>query len=68
MLWVLIGWQFTLAEYLGGIVMIALMSGLLRRFVRRPLERSAREHAPGRGPRTGHHVRWPGRLAAGASA
>src|SRR5437588_4293566 len=31
-LWVLIGWQFTLAEYLGGIVLIALMSVLLRFF------------------------------------
>ena len=30
-LWVLIGWQFTLAEYVGGIVMIALMAVLLRR-------------------------------------
>src|ERR1700733_4978985 len=32
-LWVLIGWQFTLAEYVGGIVMIALMALMLRRFV-----------------------------------
>src|SRR3954465_16030773 len=24
-LWILIGWQFTLAEYVGGLVMIALM-------------------------------------------
>src|SRR5215211_475474 len=32
-LWVLIGWQFTLAEYLGGLVMIALMWMLLRLFV-----------------------------------
>jgi len=37
-LWVLIGWQFTLAEYLGGIVMIVLMSLLLRLFVNRQLE------------------------------
>jgi uncharacterized protein len=44
-LWVLIGWQFTLAEYLGGIVMIALMALLLRVFVPRPLEEEAREHA-----------------------
>ena len=29
-LWVLIGWQFTLAEYVGGIVLIALMAALLR--------------------------------------
>jgi len=44
-LWVLIGWQFTLAEFLGGIVMIVLMSALLRAFVPRRLEADAREHA-----------------------
>ncbi len=44
-LWVLIGWQFTVAEYLGGIVMIVLMAALLRLFVNRRLEESAREHA-----------------------
>src|SRR6266513_5384717 len=44
-LWVLIGWQFTLAEYLGGIVMIVLMTVLLRLFVNRPLEEEARVHA-----------------------
>ena len=32
-LWVLIGWQFTLAEYVGGLVMIGLMAVLLRLFV-----------------------------------
>jgi uncharacterized membrane protein YraQ (UPF0718 family)/YHS domain-containing protein len=44
-LWVLIGWQFTLAEYVGGIVMIVLMTVLLRLFVGRRLEEQAREHA-----------------------
>ena len=44
-LWVLIGWQFTLAEYVGGLVMIALMWALLRVFVSRRLEQEAREHA-----------------------
>ena len=44
-LWVLIGWQFTVAEYLGGIVMIVLMAALLRLFVNRRLEEQAREHA-----------------------
>ena len=44
-LWVLIGWQFTIAEYLGGIVMIVLMTVLLRLFVGRQLEQQAREHA-----------------------
>jgi len=44
-LWVLIGWQFTLAEYVGGLVMIVLMALLLRVFVSPRLERQAREHA-----------------------
>ena len=44
-LWVLIGWQFTLAEYLGGLVMIVLMAVLLRVFVSPRLEAQAREHA-----------------------
>src|SRR5256884_9574527 len=44
-LWVLLGWPFTLAEYLGGLVMIALMWGMLRLFVSRKLEEQAREHA-----------------------
>ena len=44
-LWVLIGWQFTLAEYIGGIVMIVLMTVLLRAFVPPRLEAQAREHA-----------------------
>src|SRR5882724_3043287 len=44
-LWILIGWQFTVAEYLGGIVMIVLMTVLLRAFVSPKLEEQAREHA-----------------------
>jgi uncharacterized membrane protein YraQ (UPF0718 family)/YHS domain-containing protein len=44
-LWVLIGWQFTLAEYLGGLVMIVLMAVLMRAFVSPRLEAQAREHA-----------------------
>ena len=44
-LWVLIGWQFTVAEYVGGVVMIVLMTVLLRLFVSPRLERQAREHA-----------------------
>jgi uncharacterized membrane protein YraQ (UPF0718 family) len=44
-LWVLLGWQFTLGEYLGGIVMIGLMWALLRVFVSRAVERAGREHA-----------------------
>jgi uncharacterized membrane protein YraQ (UPF0718 family) len=44
-LWVLIGWQFTLAEYLGGLVMVALMAMTLRFFVSPRLEAAARKHA-----------------------
>jgi uncharacterized membrane protein YraQ (UPF0718 family)/YHS domain-containing protein len=44
-LWVLIGWQFALAEYVGGLVMIALMALLLRFFVSPRLEEAARRHA-----------------------
>jgi uncharacterized protein len=44
-LWVLIGWQFTLAEYVGGIVLIVLMTVLLRSFVSPRLEEQARRHA-----------------------
>src|SRR5947209_629114 len=54
-LWVLIGWQFTLAEYIGGIVMIVLMAVLLRGFVSPRLEAQAREHA--READTGHQHR-----------
>jgi uncharacterized protein len=44
-LWVLLGWQFTLAEYAGGLIMIVLMSVLLRAFVSPRLEEQARRHA-----------------------
>ena len=44
-LWVLIGWQFTVAEYVGGIVMIAIMTLAFRMFIPRRLEQQAREHA-----------------------
>src|SRR3954465_6481255 len=44
-LWVLIGWQFALAEYVGGIVMIVLMAVALRAFVSKRSEEQARTHA-----------------------
>src|SRR3954447_5623028 len=44
-LWILLGWQFTLAEYLGGLLMIGLMWELLRVFVSRDAEAVARENA-----------------------
>jgi uncharacterized protein len=44
-MWVLIGWQFTLAEFVGGLVLVAVMTMLLRLFVSKRLEDQAREHA-----------------------
>jgi uncharacterized membrane protein YraQ (UPF0718 family) len=51
-LWVLIGWQFTLAEFVGGILLIVLMALMLRRFVSPRLEEEARAHA--RAAQSGH--------------
>jgi uncharacterized protein len=55
-LWVLIGWQFTIAEYIGGLVMIVLMTLMLRLFVSRQLEREAREHAVAADTGHQHHM------------
>ena len=46
-LWILMGWQFTLAEFLGGFLLIGLMAAMLRFFVSPKLEERAREHARG---------------------
>jgi uncharacterized membrane protein YraQ (UPF0718 family)/YHS domain-containing protein len=54
-IWILIGWQFTLAELLGGVLLIVIMSMLLRLFVSRSAERSAREHAEQADPGHQHH-------------
>ncbi len=51
-LWILLGWRFTLAEFAGGAVLIVLMTLLLRLFVSRKLEEEARAHA--RSAETGH--------------
>jgi uncharacterized protein len=71
-LWVLIGWQFTLAEYLGGIVMIVLMAVLLRVFVSNALERAARSHAEQADTGHQHHaagesLSWRERLTSASS-
>jgi uncharacterized membrane protein YraQ (UPF0718 family)/YHS domain-containing protein len=44
-LWIFIGWQFTLAEFVGGIFLIALMWLGTRLFITRKLEAEARMHA-----------------------
>src|ERR1700732_5235632 len=42
---VLIGWQFTAGEFVGGPIMIGLMAVLFRRFLRPELVEDARRHA-----------------------
>jgi uncharacterized protein len=71
-LWVLIGWQFALAEFVGGLVMIALMAIGLRAFISPRLEARAREHA--RVADTGHahhtagsHLPWRERIRSAAA-
>src|SRR3989440_8929860 len=43
-IWILLGWRFTLAELAGGCVLILLMALLLRLFVSARLEEEARAH------------------------
>ena len=44
-MWIFLGWQFTLAEFVGGILLIALMWAGIRLFVTRRLEEEGRAHA-----------------------
>ena len=71
-LWVLIGWQFTLAEYLGGLVMIALMWAAAARSSSRAATRPPRASTP-RAPtpatsttRPAASCRWRERLTSAA--
>jgi uncharacterized protein len=57
-LWILIGWQFAVAEFVGGILMIGAMAIGLRLFVSPHLEARAREHA--REAATGHEHHMAG--------
>jgi YHS domain-containing protein/uncharacterized membrane protein YraQ (UPF0718 family) len=56
-LWLLLGWQFALAEFVGGAIMIALLALVLPRVVR-PAEQAAARQAlaadGGAGPHAGH--------------
>jgi uncharacterized membrane protein YraQ (UPF0718 family)/YHS domain-containing protein len=44
-IWIFLGWQFTLAEFLGGVLLIAGMWAAMRLLVTRTLEREARTRA-----------------------
>src|SRR5256886_17585909 len=57
-LWILIGWQFALSEYVGGIIMVGLLALFARFFFRPALVERARErlvsptpNVPGKGGR-----------------
>ncbi len=53
-LWVLLGWQFTVAEYVGGIIMIGLLALVARFFFRPRLIRAARRRLEQDSERTDH--------------
>ncbi len=44
-LWLLMGWRFTLAEFIGGPLMIVMVAVLFRMFVSRRIQDAAREQA-----------------------
>ena len=46
-LWLLLGWQFTAAEWVGGIVLVAVMTVLIRLTYPKRLVEEAREHKEG---------------------
>jgi uncharacterized membrane protein YraQ (UPF0718 family)/YHS domain-containing protein len=51
-MWIFLGWQFTLAEFVGGLILIVLMWAAIRFLVSRGTEEEARDHA--RAAETGH--------------
>ena len=44
-MWIFLGWEFTLAEFVGGLLLIVFMWAGIRYVVTRRLEEQAREHA-----------------------
>ena len=57
-MWIFLGWEFTLAEFLGGLILIPLMWAGIRFFVTRRLEEEARVHA--QAAQTGHEHHMAG--------
>jgi uncharacterized protein len=55
-MWIFLGWEFTLAEFVGGIFLIALMWGAVRLVITRQLEEGAREHALAAATGHEHHI------------
>ncbi|MGH7881561.1 MAG: permease [Candidatus Dormibacteraceae bacterium] len=66
-LWILIGWQFAISEYVGGVIMISLLALVSRFFFRPRLVEAARRRLEGGSGSTDHehygeglepHERW----------
>jgi uncharacterized protein len=55
-MWIFLGWQFTLAELVGGLVLIVLMWAGVRLLVTRRLEEAARAHAVAADTGHEHHM------------
>jgi uncharacterized membrane protein YraQ (UPF0718 family) len=53
---IFLSWQFVVGEYLGGLILIALMWGLVRLTLPEDLEREARQHAGRMGDGSGESV------------
>ena len=69
-LWLLIGWEFAAAEFVGGVIMIALLSVVVPRVVSSREQRGARDglddgHADDHDARRDPHVRTSDRWRAG---
>jgi uncharacterized membrane protein YraQ (UPF0718 family)/YHS domain-containing protein len=58
-LWIFLGWQFTLAEFLGGLFLIAFMWAGLRWLLSRQAEEEARAHAIEAETGHEHHAAGP---------
>lgn len=61
-MWIFLGWQFTLAEFVGGLILIVLMWIGVRVLVSRRAEEEAREHARAAEPGHEHHSAGGSRL------
>jgi uncharacterized membrane protein YraQ (UPF0718 family) len=64
---VLIGWQFTAADFVGGLIMIALMALLFRRFLNPSLEEARRQAERGASGRMEGHAEMDMSIAGGDS-
>jgi uncharacterized membrane protein YraQ (UPF0718 family)/YHS domain-containing protein len=62
-LWIFLGWQFTAAEFVGGLILILLMWIGIRYLVSRRLEERAREHAIAAETGHQHHMAGSERLS-----